>query len=232
MSERRYNDAEVAEIFERATEASTAGARHEGSGDGMTLAQLQDIAREVGIPAESMALAVQAVERGNPPPPRTVLGLPLGVERTVELNRRLTDDEWERVVVLLRETFNARGTMSGQGSLRQWTNGNLQALLEPTATGQRIRLRTMKGSAMGQLFGGFTMMGISAVGLAAMMVQGATGDTGAVVAVATLGAVGAGMLGSSVMTLPGWARTRQRQMDDIAAALLRDITPALPASNE
>ncbi len=49
---------------------------------------------------------------------RTVLGLPIGVARTVDLNRRLTDEEWERLVVQLREVFNARGRTRTEGSLR------------------------------------------------------------------------------------------------------------------
>src|SRR2546430_5906981 len=39
-------------------------------------------------------------------PIRTFLGLRIGVARTVNLNRRLTDEEWERLVVQLREVFN------------------------------------------------------------------------------------------------------------------------------
>ena len=80
-------------------------------------------------------------------PTRKLLGLPLGVAQTVEFDRKLTDQEWERIVADLRETFEAPGVVRQQGSLRQWTNGNLQALLEPTATGQRLRMRTVKGNA-------------------------------------------------------------------------------------
>ena len=143
MTERRFNEAEVAAIFERATEAHHAGQRQLPSGEGMTLAQLQEIGREVGISPEQVAEAANAIDRVGSPTARKFLGLPIGVGRTIELDRRLTDDEWERLVVDLRETFDARGVLRHEGSLRQWTNGNLQALLEPTATGHRVRLRTM-----------------------------------------------------------------------------------------
>jgi hypothetical protein len=43
----------------------------------------------------------------------------------VHLARKLTDEEWERFVAHVRETFDARGTMTSEGSLRQWSNGNL-----------------------------------------------------------------------------------------------------------
>src|SRR5690349_10605313 len=141
MTERRFSEAEVAAIFERATETSQRDASETSPADGMTLAQLQDIGREVGIPAESIALAAQSLDRDTPPPARTFLGIPVSAARTVDLGRRISDEEWERFVVELRETFNARGNVTSYGSLRQWTNGNLQALLEPTPTGHRIRLR-------------------------------------------------------------------------------------------
>ena len=141
MTQRRYNDEEVAAIFERAAEASPPGAG--AASQGLTLAELQEIGRDVGIPDEAITMAAQTVGNAGPPASRTFLGFPLSAAHTVNLDRRLSDDEWERLVVDLRETFDARGRVTSHGTLRQWTNGNLQALLEPTATGHRLRLRTV-----------------------------------------------------------------------------------------
>jgi hypothetical protein len=66
-------------------------------------------------------------------------GLPIGVGRTVELDRPRSDSDWERLVADLRETFEARGMVRYDGPFRQWTNGNLQALIEPTPSGHRLR---------------------------------------------------------------------------------------------
>ena len=75
------------------------------------------------------------------PLPGHFLGLPIGVERTVALNRWLTDAEWLYRYSWLSyaEGLRASGTVRcpPPGPLRQWTNGNLQALLEPTANGHR-----------------------------------------------------------------------------------------------
>ena len=114
----------------------------------MTLAQLQEIGREVGIAPVMVAEAAKAIDLLGRPMSRYFLGLPIGVGRTVNLDRKLSDEEWERFVVDLRETFDARGRLKSEGSFRQWTNGNLQALLEPTPTGQQVRLRTLKGAAL------------------------------------------------------------------------------------
>jgi hypothetical protein len=231
MSTRRYTEAEVAAIFERATEVQPTGQRQPSSGEGMTLAELQEIGREVGIPEESIALAAQTVDQSGLPTSRTLLGLPLGVARTVNLGRKISDDEWEQFVVDLRDTFNARGVVRSQGSLRQWTNGNLQALLEPTATGHRIRLRTIKGGALGMMAGGLGILGVSAVMWSVAVLQGTLGDRGMLLNVATLGILGVTMFASSALRLPRWARTRQRQMEEVAARVALATTTSPPTSD-
>jgi len=217
MTERRFNEAEVAAIFERATEAQQTGQRQLPSGEGMTLAELQEIGREVGISPELVANAANAIDRVGRPTSRSFLGLPIGVGRTIDLGRRLTDDEWEHLVVDLRETFDARGTVRHDGSLRQWTNGNLHALLEPTPTGHRVRIRTMKGSALSWMIGG---LGVFAV-TAATLIAAALGinDPESRASMAFLAAMGVGMFGIGALQLPRWAQLRRRQMEEIAGRL-------------
>ena len=225
MGERRFTDEEVAKIFERAAEAQQAARRQLTSGespDGMTLAQLQEIGKEVGIAPELIAQAAKSVALPMRETSRRFLGLPIGVGRTVDLERKLTDAEWDQLVVDLRETFDAKGVIRHEGSFRQWTNGNLQALLEPTPTGQRLRLRTFKGDAMGSIFGGAALLSASIVGLTSMWLQGAQG--GAYVSLSLIGATGALLFGAGALRLPSWARLRQRQMEDVAARLSETIT--------
>ena len=62
MSERRYNEAEVAAIFERAAEAQQASPQQLPSAEGMTLTDLQEIGREVGFSSEQLARAAKAIE--------------------------------------------------------------------------------------------------------------------------------------------------------------------------
>jgi hypothetical protein len=183
----------------------------------MTLAELEDIGREIGISADVVRKAAQAIDHGGRPTERRFLGLPIGVGRTIDLGRKLSDEEWDHFVVDLRETFDARGRLQNEGSFRQWTNGNLQALLEPTATGHRIRLRTIKGDARSMMVGGLSMLGIAGPLLVVAATRGDLGDPGLVSAIIFLATMGAGMLGVGAMRVPGWARTRERQMEELAA---------------
>ena len=220
MSDRRFNEEEVAAILKDAAEAQYSGDRLLPSSGGLTLAELQSIGREVGISPEMIQKSAQ---RFNPArqPTRKLLGLPLGVSQTVEFERRLTDQEWERIVADLRETFEAPGVVRQQGSLRQWTNGNLQALLEPTATGQRLRMSTVKGNAPALVWGGIVVFTAAAAALGTAIATGVMHDTGLVMSILTTMTGGAGMFGAGAGRLPGWARRRQQQMDEIAERAAR-----------
>src|SRR5690606_9659323 len=181
---------------------------------GMTLAELQAIGREVGIAPERIADAASALDRRRARVrPRKQLGLPIAVGRSVDLPRPLTDREWALLVSELRETFHARGNESSRGELRQWTNGNLHAFVEPTESGYRLRLGTLKGDAtpVNLLGAGGILMG--GILLAAQFVAGAPLE---VVAPLVVGAMGTGAFGFNALRLPRWAQEREQQMEYIA----------------
>jgi hypothetical protein len=215
MSERRFSEEEVSEILKYAAESQQSTGSPLPSANGLTLTELTDIGREVGITPEAMQYAAQRIDKTDRTT-RTILGLPLAVGRTVELDRKLTDEEWDRLVAELRETFGVRGVVRQEGSLRSWTNGNLQVHIEPTATGYRIRLHTLKGSATGLIFGGLGISAFASVMTVTAAVGGALADRGFLAAVATLAVGGIAMFASGAAGLPGWARLRQKQMDSIA----------------
>src|SRR5438445_10764416 len=215
IADRRYIDKEMAAIFRAATEGPQSPQRDVPPEEGLTLTDLQAIGREVGISPAAVAQAAQALDIRHGAAARTFLGLPIGVARTVNLNRRLTDQEWEQLVVQLRDVFNARGTTRSDGSLRQWTNGNLQVLLEPTETGHRLRFRTLHGAARASIGAGLAALGVTAIVAIASAVGGYF--TEAIPGMALLLFTGVGMIASGALRLPRWARTRQRQMEALAA---------------
>lgn len=237
MQERRYSDEEVAAIFERAAQSQAGLQRQQqphAISHGMTLGELQQIGRDVGIPPELVASAAREMDHAGQPTERKYLGLTFGVGRTVALPRRLSDEEWERVVADLRETFDARGTVRREGSTRMWSNGNLQVMLEPTATGHRLRMRTVKGDSRGYVSGGLGMIAIGVLATIAKTIGGEA-DMGMIASLWTLTAIGLGMVTAGTIRLPSWARRRRRQMEEIAARTVAisetgpDVQPVSPA---
>ena len=229
MTERRFSDAEVAQIFERATSGHALQATR--AAEGMTLAELQSIGREVGIPVEEIARAALSLSAGEAKPTRRFLGLTTGVGHTVYLDRKLTDEEWERFIVDVRETFNARGTMTSHGSLKQWSNGNLQVLLEPTDAGHRVRFKTVKGDAPGMLGGGLVISAAAVIGEMTAVLTGVAHDVGLVASFGVLGAVGIGAAASTALRLPRWVRARKAQMEELGARVSAMALKPPPASD-
>ena len=226
MADRRYNDKEIAAIFRAATEGPQNPQREVPPEEGLTLGELQAIGREVGISPAAVAQAAQALEIRQGGTSRTFLGLPIGVARTVNLNRRLTDREWEHLVVQLREVFNARGSTRSDGSLRQWTNGNLQVLLEPTETGHRLRFRTLHGAARASIRAGLAALATAATVALVTAMRGQFGE--AIPGIVFLFTVGAGMIVSGALRLPRWARLRGHQMESLAAQVASPPKSAPP----
>lgn len=227
MTERRYDDEEVAAIFARASETERTALPAAADSTGMTLAALQEIGREVGLSPESISRAARSLEKTGRPALRKFMGLPIGVGRTVEFDRPLSDADWERLVADLRETFEARGTVRYDGPFRQWTNGNLQALVEPTASGHRLRLQTVKGDSRALMTGGLATLGGATATLMAVAATGGLTTSAPMTGIGFMAAMGLGMFAVGALRLPGWVRRRKSQMDEVAARLA-SFTDTLP----
>lgn len=229
MSERRYDDDEVAEILARATQAPAGGEdRAPGSTvsrrDGLTLSDLEEIGAEVGISPARIAEAAYGLDhRVEAPAPQTLLGAPRSVSRIVPIAGPIDDAQWDRLVAELRGTFRATGKVTVHGALRSWTNGNLQVHVEPGDDGWRVRMRTLKGDA-GPLasVGGFLSL-FGAFFLVLSLVGGVEVRQ-LLVALAFL-AGGGWQLASVRASLPRWADERAEQMDRIAARMPHLLDP-------
>lgn len=221
--ERTYDEDEVAQLLDRAAAQAARRERVDdaappvlGSG-GLTLAQVHEIAATVGIPADAVTRAAASVARGDlvPTARRTSFGIPVGVSRQVELPRQMTDVEFDRLVVRLRETFGAEGRVTREGTIRTWRNGNLRVALEPTAQGSRVRMSTVRGDASVQ-----TQIGVGVLSLSAVLTGLLTLSPGAIHtswgSVVVLAAAGIGLLARNVLTLPRWARARAQQMEQLS----------------
>lgn len=218
--ERTYGEEEMAEIFKaaaqlpRRTPDAADSTALVSAPRGFTLAELQSIGGEVGLAPEQVAEAAAALDLRRNARRRSDLGMPVSVGRTMELPRAPTEREWEMIVADLRETFRAKGRASSRGEVREWANGNLQAYVEPTPNGYRLRLGTTKGDAMGLNRMGGTMLAVALVWLLVLFANGLL--TEASILPVLMAMFGAGALASNALRLPSWAQEREEQMEAIA----------------
>lgn len=209
--QRRYSADEIERILEQAARRSLTPGPEPG-GD-LTLPELQAIGKEVGIAPKHVARAAADLDRVTTTHRR--FGLPLAVSRTVDLPREPTSREWDRLVADLRQTFRATGKVRRDGSLRQWRNGNLVVAVEPSATGVRLRMETLKGSARQLATAGGALLALAGVFFGVGMATSGAADPGLLIPVAVLAALGAGMVGGGLLPLPTWAADRREQFEGV-----------------
>lgn len=215
--ERKYGDDEVREILDLAIAKEDLERPSIAEKDGLTLTEIQEAGLEVGVDPGRISEAAYLLEKKQDSRARrTSIGLPVYVGRTAALPRAVTDREWEVIVSVLRETFGAKGKIRTHGDTREWSHGTLQAFLEPTEKGHRLRLQTSQLGArfLNRLGATGLTLGTSLIGVSI-----ATGQSPVFLEVALLSSIliGGGALLPNVFRLPLWARKREQQMEEIAS---------------
>ena len=219
MPERHYSDEEVRRILALAAEAEAAAAAEPDRP--WTLSDVEQIGAEAGLAPQAVSAAAFALEQQAVPAEHARLfGLPVAVSRAVPLSRHLSDDDWDRLVGQLRETFATRGVTRVSGARREWRVGNLRVTHEPAGNGALLQLRTRKGDARAFLQMGVMLLLAAAVA-ALLATFGAASPNGHDARRLTLawlaGVAGTLMLVVGVLRLPAWARRRARQFEALAA---------------
>lgn len=121
-SSRRYNEKEVALIIKQASELQEAEVPGESSA-GMSLVELEQIARETGLdPALIRRAAADIDTRVTDRKPSRFLGAPstLRLERTID--GEISPDEYETIVLEIQRAVGGMGSASTLGRTFQWTS--------------------------------------------------------------------------------------------------------------
>jgi hypothetical protein len=151
------------------------------------------------------------------------------MSRVVDVPRSPTDREWEQLISLFRSAFGVPGVATTSGGMRQWSHGNLHVSIEPTERGEQLRLSTLKDDAilfngLGVLLGG---MGI----LTSAMVVASGKPEKALAAGGMFGGMAVFSFLANVLRLPGWARARQRQLEEVAQHTVKLLSSASDTGN-
>jgi hypothetical protein len=117
----RFTDQEVALVLQHAARIEERRAET-GTGRGVTLPELREIAREVGLAPEVIDQAVAAVRAGVRPPHRELLGAPLSTRVVRAVPGRLGDAAMQRLVQLVEEQVEATGTVTEALGTVRWTS--------------------------------------------------------------------------------------------------------------
>jgi hypothetical protein len=122
-SRRTFNEEEVALIIKRAAELQQTEQVDQVSSSAMTLAEVEQIAKEAGIDPQLIRRAAQGLDRpAETNRPSAWLGAPtrLVFERVVD--GEISPDDYEQLVNELRRTFGDNGMPSVLGRTLAWTS--------------------------------------------------------------------------------------------------------------
>jgi hypothetical protein len=241
LPSRRYNEKEVAEIIKRASELQQIESTAEST-TGMSLAELEQVAREAGLdPALVRRAASDLDTRVSDRKPSPFIGAPtnLVLERTID--GEIPVDEYETVVLEIQRELEGVGQASTLGRSLVWTmqgvsrrraaTQTVQVTVTPRNGRTTIRMEEPLGHLAGGLFGGL-MGGLGGGTSGIAMGIGMGVFHSAPVAVGLIG----GMVSASYLiarTIFGRvSRTRGERMQRLMSRLAEHVTATAARSPE
>ena len=222
---RRFTDREVAMVLKKASEIDESDGS--GGGAGLSMKDLEDIAREVGISSDALSKAVARVDRG---PVRSrdgiLAGAPASHKSVHAVTGELNEAAMNNLLHLVDERMESAGAVSEALGAVRWTSSDRFSSTQVTITPQdgetTIQVsekliprwkRVMHGIPMG--WGGI-------IGLAAVQGPGAPGN-----AVAVAVAIGAALgLGAGRIAWTFLSERSEKRVQRLAADLSREAYSA------
>lgn len=227
---RRYNDAEVRQLLERATRTSRPRAAPRPS-QGMTLAQLEDIAAESHIDVARLRQAARELDLERTTQPATPLDHLAGAPLRIHVERTLPFEVDEKDLGLVASSIsNASGDVGDSrlvGRTFTWTaSTNSGRRTEVRVSVHRgttnVRIDERYGELAGGLFGGVLggVGGGAGIGGGAA-VASALGSVA--LAVAIPATVIAGSYAACHFGFKAYVRRRVRHIDELSARIVQDL---------
>lgn len=190
-SDRRYTDEETRLIFQVAAESEVAGERVAQSREGLTLAELREIAEEVGIdPAAVERAAADVVARDESDRLADHSPFDRVLHEEVTIARPLSDIEMRRIAMQAEAVLGRHGALREAGDWVEWRDPKDKLYVGMVRGGHQTRIRVIADYSAEIAFGAAaigvmgTLLGMSLVGSGS--VQGLTLGAIAIVAAPVL----------------------------------------------
>jgi hypothetical protein len=159
---RRYGEAEVAKILRRATELQHEEPLRARSSEGLSLAELEEIAAEVGIDPQLLRRAAVELDSvaGKPDGWAKILGDRMTLLQETVVPGELPDGAFEALVPIIQEVADDFGQPSLLGRTLTWRaetaskTRSLQVMVSARNGGTHIRVEERLHQLAGGLFGG------------------------------------------------------------------------------
>lgn len=168
MTERRYDEEEVALILRNAIDPAYRGPSE--SSHGLTLAEVKEIAAEVGIDAKVVETAANTLEIRSSRTAHPLLGAPMTYQYEQWVEGRISAEDYADLMLAIRRVMQRHGIVNtDRGELDWRAQGGLGGrYVTVRPSGDRTLVRVMgnfRDGALGLFMGAGTMSGIVALAL-------------------------------------------------------------------
>jgi hypothetical protein len=223
VSERRYDEKQIAQILHQATQMQAASSSGDGT-TGLTLAEIKRLAEEVGIESGLVAKAasevdIESVPSGSPDRPNSIL-----LDRLVD--GHISEEIWEENVVRLRHYAGRPGEVKQTSATREWLGksgaGNMTFMA--TQTGKRTRLRLMANISPSESW--FVALPMVSFMIGAMSGALSFKAFGAPVGFAVFGTIMAGGIGTTIFGMRQWAAKKRAEVKVLFETITAHIESA------
>ncbi len=223
---RRFNETDTDAILRRTAELAT-GSEEELARRGLTIHEMEALAREAGLDPELVRQAARDVSTRHAQASAPWAGAPRRIVLEEEFEGELTEEVWESMVGEIQRTLGGMGFASRVGRTRSWivsqtgARGPASRALSVTATPQRgktiVRIEENLSQLAGALFGGVVGgFGGGTVGLWTGVGMGVLHSPAAAVAL-----VIASLIGSYTAARHFFVRTYRKRSEELSDLLTR-----------
>lgn len=220
----RFNRDEISKILKRAAELEH-NENIDDDSDGLTLQELQQVSKEVGIDPKYIQLALRELQTPTRSLTSNILGGPFKYNILEAAPGTLTEEEWEEVVSEIRRIHGGIGKTSKLGNTFEWEQrkqeiGYIQVSLSPKKDHTKIHINANYRYYASMIY---TFTGVFGT-ILLIKLFGSMGFSGISQAIAaTLGATG--ILTTTRFYLSSWMKKKRKTYDKLIGRFQEMLSP-------
>lgn len=115
-----YNSKEISAILKKAAEHSSADTADTSLG--LSIEELEQVASEVGIDPKHIKRAAGEVDADSKKGATNFWGGPFTYQKQILVEREITTDQWEEMLISIQNFFQAKGQVSSRTSVNEWSS--------------------------------------------------------------------------------------------------------------
>lgn len=163
----RFDRDQISKILKRAAELEHKNHIND-DGDGLSVEELQEVAKEVGLHPKYIRLAAEELERPSPSFLSKIFGGPFNYRHSSVVEGTLSNKKWEEIVAQIRHSIGKNGKPSKFGDTFEWElrddeTQHLQIYVSPQGEQTSIQINADFKNYAALIYGALGTMGVTLI---------------------------------------------------------------------